>query len=381
MTFAGSGVGELPVTWLRARTYRVPTATFGRAEPETDGTARWEATGVLVVQAGAADQTGLGFAYTDPCTLDLVRGNLADQVLGHPALDTARAFWSMAGALRNTGWPGVAASAISAVDIALHDLSARLLGVPLTQLLGGARSGVRGYGSGGFTSYSCAQLQRQLADWAGEGMTAVKMKVGSDPAADVARVRAARQAIGDRVELFVDANGAYSRKQALGLAEQFTEFGVTWLEEPVSSDDLAGLRLIRDRGPAGMQIAAGEYGYTPPYFAAMLAAGAVDTLQADATRCGGVTGFLNAAAQAQAAGVPLSAHTAPALHAQLGAALPNVVHVEDFHDHRRIEALLFDGVPVRRDGRIWPDRSRPGLGLDFKAADAAPYLLAEWSSS
>src|SRR5262249_46787321 len=155
-------------------------------------------------------------------------------------------------------------------------------------------SGISVYGSGGFTSYSIAQLQAQLGTWAGDGISKVKMKVGSSPKDDVDRVRAARQVIGTRAELFVDANGAYTRKQALDFADRFAVYDVRWFEEPVSSDDLEGLRLIRNRAPAVMNIAAGEYGYETTYFRRMLDAGAVDVLQADATRCAGVTGFLEA---------------------------------------------------------------------------------------
>jgi len=164
------------------------------------------------------------------------------------------------------------------------DLKARLLDLPLITLLGAVRANVPVYGSGGFTSYSMAQLQEQLGGWVADGISRVKMKIGRQPASDLDRVRAAREAIGPGAELFVDANGAYTRKQALATACAFTEFDVSWFEEPVSSDDLDGLRLLRDRAPAGMEIAAGEYGYDLFYFRRMLEAGAVDVLQADATR-------------------------------------------------------------------------------------------------
>src|SRR5439155_12945794 len=137
--------------------------------------------------------------------------------------------------------------------------------------------------------------QAQLHGWVRQGIGRVKMKVGASPSSDPSRVRAARAAVGDEVQLMVDANGAYGRKQALQLAAVFAESGVEWFEEPVSSDDLEGLRFIRERAPAVMQIAAGEYGYDAFYFLQMLQAGAVDVLQADATRCLGVTGFISAA--------------------------------------------------------------------------------------
>jgi L-alanine-DL-glutamate epimerase-like enolase superfamily enzyme len=288
----------------------------------------------------------------------------------------AAAHHGMLAAVRNLGRPGLASAAISAVDTALWDLKARLLGLPLSALLGEVRDSVAAYGSGGFTTYDDRQLTGQLAGWGDRGIRDVKMKVGAFPEDDARRVRVARQAIGPDAGLYVDANGAYTVKQALAFADVFAEQGVVWFEEPVSSDDLAGLRLIRDRGPAGMEIAAGEYGYDPVYFRRMLEAGAVDVLQADATRCGGVTGFLTADALAEAHGRPLSAHTAPSLHAHLCCAARRARNVEYFHDHARIEEMLFDGAIAPVQGRLAPDRSVPGLGLTFRRRDAERFAVS-----
>jgi L-alanine-DL-glutamate epimerase-like enolase superfamily enzyme len=260
--------------------------------------------------------------------------------------------------------------AISAVDCALWDLKARLLNLPLVTLLGQVRDAAPIYGSGGFTSYSDRQLTNQLSGWVKRGIKRVKIKIGRDAIRDVERVRVARKAISPETELYVDANGAYSRKQALMQAERFAPFGVTWFEEPVSSDDLAGLRLLRDGVPSGMEIAAGEYGYDVFYFHNMLAAGAVDVQQADVTRCGGITGFLQVAALCQAHNIPLSAHTAPALHTHVACAVNPFKNVEYFHDHARIEAMFFDGLPQLVDGELRPDLSRLGNGLELKRADA-----------
>jgi L-alanine-DL-glutamate epimerase-like enolase superfamily enzyme len=240
-------------------------------------------------------------------------------------------------------------------------------------LLGAARETVPVYASGGFTSYDSDALVEQLTRWLTDGNDQVKIKVGRSPPDDVARVRAARRAIGPDVGLFVDANGAYTTKQALALAEEFAQSAVSWFEEPVSSDDLDGLRLLRERAPATIEIAAGEYGYDPAYFRRMLAAGAVDVLQADATRCLGISGFLAASALADAFAVPLSAHTAPALHVHVCCGVQNVRHLEWFHDHVRLERLLFDGIVEPERGRLRPDLSRLGHGLELKQADAQRY--------
>lgn len=375
-----AGSASAPVERLAVSTYVVPTESFGETVAESDGTAVWDSTGVVVVELEAGGATGLGYAYGSPAALEIIRSTLAGCVLGTDAMDATRTYWAMARALRNTGWGGVTATALSAIDVALHDLRGRLLEVSLVRLLGGARDEIEAYGSGGFTSYSIPQLQQQLGGWAADGFRAVKMKVGTHPESDLERVRAAREAIGEDVELFVDANGAYERAQALRFAEQYAELGVTWFEEPVSSDDLEGLRLLRDRAPGGMRIAAGEYGYTPAYFARMLGAGAVHVLQADATRCGGPTGFLLAAALAVSNGVPSSAHTAPSIHASVASAAEGAINVEYFHDHARIESTFFDGAVPVSEGMLRPDRSAPGLGLTFRRTDAEQYLSGRWEN-
>ena len=284
------------------------------------------------------------------------------------------ACWSeMRHAIRNLGRPGICSMAIAAVDSALWDLKAKLLNLPLVSLLGAAQPSVEIYGSGGFTSYSVEQLQKQLGGWVEQGIKAVKMKIGRDPEKDVARVKAAREAIGADAALYVDANGAYSRKQALAMAEKFAEFDVSWFEEPVTSDDLEGLRLIRDRAPAGMDIAAGEYGYDLVYFKRMLDAEAVDVQQADASRCAGISEFLRVGALCDAANMPMSAHTSPSLHLHPCCALSRLRNIEYFHDHVRIENMFFDGVIQPVGGRLQPDLSRPGMGLEFKKADAERY--------
>jgi L-alanine-DL-glutamate epimerase-like enolase superfamily enzyme len=362
--------GAKPVVeQLTARAFTVPTDA-----PEADGTLSWDATTLVVVEARSSGHTGVGYSYAADAAAPLVSALLTEAVVGRDALSPPAAWAATRRAVRNIGYPGVASSAISAVDVALWDLKARLLGVALSTLLGRVRERVPVYGSGGFTTYTPEQMQRQLAGWVAQGIGAVKMKVGSEPDRDPERVRHARRVIGDGFELFVDANGAYSRKQALALAETFAgEAGVSWFEEPVSSDDLDGLRLLRDRAPAGMEIAAGEYGYDLFYFRRMLDAGAVDVLQADVTRCGGITQLLQVAALCAARGLRLSAHTSPALHAHVCAAIEPLAHVEYFHDHARIEELLFDGAPPLREGALCPDPTVPGMGLSLRKGEAERY--------
>jgi L-alanine-DL-glutamate epimerase-like enolase superfamily enzyme len=355
---------------VTARAFEVPTD-----RPEADGTLTWDRTTLVVVEVGAGAATGLGYTYADASLLGLIDQKLAPVVVGREALDIPGATAALWHSIRNLGRPGLAATAISAIDLALFDLKAKLLGLPLASLLERAQERVAIYGGGGFTNYSDVQLCRQLAGWIErEGSRWTKMKIGTEPQRDAARVRTARQAIGDH-GLFVDANGAFTIKQALDLAEKFAEQEVTWFEEPVSSDDLAGLELMRRSAPAGMDIAAGEYGNTLDDLSRLTAGPAVDVLQADVTRCGGVTGFLHVGALSAARHIELSGHCAPAAHLHVACAIPHVRHLEWFHDHVRIERMLFDGAPQPRNGAITPDLTRSGLGLSLKECDAERFRV------
>jgi L-alanine-DL-glutamate epimerase-like enolase superfamily enzyme len=362
---------EVEVEGLQVAAFEVPTE-----EPESDGTLEWTSTTIIVVEAQGGGETGLGYSYGDVASAQLVSSKLANAVVGADALCPPAAWQRMQTAIRNAGRPGIGAIGVSAVDIALWDLKARLLGVCLADALPRYRARVPVYGSGGFCSYSNRPLAEHLSGWVEEGIGRVKIKVAREPARDPERLAAARDAIGAETELFVDANGAYTRKQALEWAQRFRDgWGVSYLEEPVTSEDLRGLRLLRDQGPPGLAIAAGEYGWDLPYFADMLAAEAVDILQADVTRCGGITNLIRVDGLCKAQALSLSAHCAPAVSAHACCALETLVHLEHFHDHVRLEGMLFDGTLDPVDGWLEPDRSRPGLGLELRRSDAARFAL------
>jgi L-alanine-DL-glutamate epimerase-like enolase superfamily enzyme len=361
---------KITIDNLNVSAFKIPTDS-----PEQDGTYEWDSTTLVIVNVSGGGKNGLGYSYADTATAKLIDDKLKQVVVGRDAMSVQGARLAMLHSIRNLGRPGICSMAMSAVDTALWDLKARLLDLPLVTLLGQVRNEIPIYGSGGFTNYSNKQLQEQLHGWVQQGIPRVKMKIGRDAKADQKRVAVAREAIGENVDLFVDANGAYSRKKALTQARAFKEFNVSWFEEPVSSDDVEGLRFIREHAPERMEIAAGEYGYDIEYFRRMLEAGAVDVLQADATRCGGFTGFLQAATLCEAHHVPLSAHCAPALHLHVACAARTFLHAEYFHDHVRIERMLFDGVPEPVNGTLAPDLSQPGLGLILKSADAHKFAV------
>lgn len=362
---AGDNIQELKVS-----AYTVPTDS-----PESDGTLVWDSTTLVLVELTAQNYAGLGYTYASPAIASYIVKKLKPVVVGEIPLDIGRLHEAMLTAIRNDGQCGLAMMALSAVDIALWDLKAKILKLPLCDLIGRATDKVKVYGSGGFTSYSNAKLTQQLSDWAERGFSAVKMKIGRQAEKDPDRIAAARQAIGDSVLLFVDANGGYEAKQALAIAEKFSVSDVSWFEEPVSSNDPAGLHFIREQIDPKIHIAAGEYGFTSKDFMDLLQSGAVDVLQADATRCGGITGFLNAGRLAEAFNMPFSFHCAPSLHLHAALCLPKHWIGEYFHDHARIENLFFDGAPQPDAGYLKPDLSQPGLGLTFKQQDAKAYML------
>jgi L-alanine-DL-glutamate epimerase-like enolase superfamily enzyme len=363
---------EPPVQEITTAVYVIPTDA-----PEADGTLTWDATTMVLACARAGTEQGIGWTYGAAAAQSVITDLLAGAVTGHSAMDVPAANEVMARAVRNVGRPGIAATAISAVDIALWDLKSRLLGWPLAGLLGQAQGSVVVYGSGGFTSYDEGQTREQLAGWVEKDhIPRVKIKIGESWGAredrDLERVALAREVIGPDTELYVDANGGYTAGQAVRVADRMAaEFGVSWFEEPVSSQDLAGLAAVRRQ--VLPDVAAGEYSWSLADSARLIAAGAVDCLQLDVTRCGGITEFLRGSALAAAHNLQVSGHCAPNLHARVGIAVPNLRHVEYFHDHQRIERLFFDGALDPDGGTLTPDPGQPGLGLTLRASDAERY--------
>jgi L-alanine-DL-glutamate epimerase-like enolase superfamily enzyme len=356
--------------------YTIPTET-----PEADGTATWKSTTIVIAELSAAGKSGLGYTYSHQSAAVAARDLIESEVAGKNAFEIPGIHHALDVFCRNWGRPGLASTAISAIDIALWDLKARLLDRPLAELLGKARDSIPGYGSGGFTSYTDAQLLEQLTHWAREGFAAVKMKIGRNAADDVRRIKAVCHALKGKAELFIDANGAYDRKLALLVSEQVGDLDVRWFEEPVSSDDREGLRLLVERTPARMKIAAGEYIYVLDDARLLIQAQAVDVLQADATRCGGVTNFLKIASLCEAFHLPLSAHTAPSIHAPLCCAAIPALNLEYFFDHQRVEQMLFDGAIRPDKGQLRPNEPEPGLGLTLKRKDAEQFAVFNWHSA
>jgi L-alanine-DL-glutamate epimerase-like enolase superfamily enzyme len=366
-------MAENPIDALSVTAYTVPTDGA-----EADGTYAWDSTTVVLVQARSRETTGIGWTYGPTACATVIRDSLAHVVEGRDALDIGGSFAAMVRAVRNAGRPGAVGYAISAVDVALWDLKARLLHLPLHRLLGAVHDDVPVYGSGGFTTYDERRLHEQLEYWTLEQrIPRVKIKVaeswGTQASRDLSRMRQARNVIGDDAELYVDANGGYTRKQAIRVMDAVADLDIRWLEEPVSSDDLEGLRQIRDS--VRPDVTAGEYGYDLFYFRRMCQAGAVDCLQADVSRCGGITEWLRVAAVAASHNLQISGHCGPHLHAHVAAATPNLRHLEWFHDHVRIESLFFEGTLDPTGGTLHPDPNTPGNGLILRRGDIERYRV------
>ena len=343
---------------LDVATYTVPTDG-----PEADGTLRWDATTVVVVHARASDIAGVGWTYSSPAAAAVVSEHLTATVVGRDPFDVTGAWEAMHRACRNYGTRGLVMQALSAVDIALWDLKARLRNQALAEVFGQTRTAVPIYGSGGFTNLDERQLGHHVDQWKRAGCTAMKVKIGQDwggdVARDLARVDQLRDMAGDDVHLMVDANGAYTRGQARRVGAALDDRGVVWFEEPVSSDDVEGLDYLRRA--LRCDVAAGEY--VADLYDARRLIPVVDCLQLDLTRCGGYSGWLAGATLAAAHNLEVSAHCAPALHTPAAAATPNFRHIEYFIDHARLEPVLFDGVVEPADGHLHPQTSRAGHGM------------------
>src|SRR5947209_232115 len=184
---------EASIDNVKARAYTIPTD-----KPEADGTIAWSSTTLVVVEVSGGNRVGLGYTYSSDCIPRLIETLLSSAIKGLDAMNPPMAWRAMQHAVRNLGREGLVATAISAVDAALHDLKARILDMPLATVLGSYRDAVPIYGSGGFTTYTESELRTQLAGWVWrDGCAFVKMKVGTDPESDPRRVAVAKEAIGD----------------------------------------------------------------------------------------------------------------------------------------------------------------------------------------
>lgn len=342
------------------KSFSLPTKT-----PEADGTLSWNKTTLVTVELTENAVTGLGYTYADEATAHFLVEHALPVLRGLASADHFRALEIVKKKFRNLSNAGVSSLALSALDIAFWDLRARLLGISFADLLGKKRDSVPFYGSGLFMNLSEEELKAQIESFRILGCRSFKMKIGAGYKEDLERVALVRSLVGEDAALFVDANGAYDPRTGLALAFELPRFGVSWFEEPVTSDDDTGMRFLRDHFPPSVRFVAGEYCHQDHDFLRLLARGLVDVIQVDATRSEGVTGALRASALAHAFNVPLSTHCAPLLSGNLGLVLDQLSIAEGFIDHLRLEEECFEHLGQFVDGAYYPGENQLGFGWEL----------------
>ena len=313
------------------------------------------------------DEGTQGFSYLNApgAIRSLIEDNLKDILIGRTPFETEAIWTEMFWRVRGYGRKGLAFQAISGLDIALWDLKGKALDKPLYKVLGAAHESVPAYGSGGWTNYSTEELVAEQSGYVEMGFLRIKMKVGKDfgqnESADMARLGAVRRAVGDDVEIYVDANNGYYAKQAIRMSHQFEEFGVAWFEEPVLADDIEGLAAVSRA--TDIPVATGEHEYTKYGFKDLIARGGADIVQPDIGRVGGVTEWMKVGHLAHAFNLPVAPHAYSLLHLHCAMATPNLKVVEILGGEMKSWPFLFDEVPPVVEGMWKPFEDRPGLGL------------------
>lgn len=280
----------------------------------------------------------------------------------------------LASATKMRGRKGLVLYVLSAVDLALWDHLGRIASQPVFRLLGGGAGPIPVYLTGGWLSYSEAELCEEAEGAVRAGIPGYKMKVGSgDVRVDARRAEKVRAVLGDGRRLMVDANQRFDLRAALEVADALKDLGVTWLEEPVLTDDLEALRELGRRSP--IPIAAGENEYTRLGFRTLIETRALSYVQPDVQRVGGVTEWLRAATLAGTASLPITPHLAHEYHVHVMAATPNAFWIEFFD---WAPADLFAEVAEVRNGAIAPPE-RPGFGVAFTPEALKRYAVPQAS--
>jgi L-alanine-DL-glutamate epimerase-like enolase superfamily enzyme len=358
----------MTIAALQADHYRVPLPVA--VSDSTHGL--MEAFELITVRVRDQDGVeGLGYTYTvgagGGAVHSLIARDLAPLLAGEDASRIEALWQKMWWGVHYVGRGGLAAHAISAIDIALWDLAAKRQEVPLWRLLGGHDPRVPAYAGGIDLQFPLEQLLRQTEDNLAKGFRAIKMKVGRERLAeDVARVKAMRELLGPDVPLMVDANMRWSVDQAIRAARALAAHEVFWLEEPTIPDDVPGhARIVRD---GGLPIAAGENLHTIYEFQALIAAGGVTFPEPDLSNCGGVSAWLKVARLAEAANLPVTSHGVHDLHVHLLAAVPNASYLEA-HGFG-LERFMAEPLRLEDGKAIAPERPGHGVELDWPALDA-----------
>jgi L-alanine-DL-glutamate epimerase-like enolase superfamily enzyme len=318
-----------------------------------------------------------GFGVGIPESKATIEGPLKNVLVGQDPLCHEKLWEDMFWKVRGYGRKGIAFCAISSLDIALWDLKAKVFGVPLYRLLGPYTDTVPIYGSGGWTSFDEAELVREQTGYVERGIPRVKMKVaidfGKDEAQDIRRLAAVRKAVGDDVEIFVDANNGYYARQAIAMSKRFEQYDVRWFEEPVLADDIQGLATISRA--TTIPVATGEHEYTKYGFKELITQGGADIVQPDVGRVGGVTEWMKVAHLAHAFNLPVAPHAVQLVHLHLACATPNLRVVEYLGVSEETDKIFFTEFPEPKNGMWSPYPDRPGLGLELDPKAVEKYRV------
>jgi L-talarate/galactarate dehydratase len=307
--------------------------------------------------------TGVGFSYAKraggPAQFAHAR-EVAPDLIGEDPSDIGRLWTKLVWAGASVGRSGAATQALAAIDVALWDLKAKRAGLPLAKLLGAHRDSVRCYNtSGGFLHESVEQVKDNAVRTLESGIGGIKIKVGQpDWREDLRRVAAVREHIGDAVPLMVDANQQWDRPTAMRMGKALEEFDLVWIEEPLDAYDAEGhAELARALTTA---VASGEMLTSVAEHNELIRHRAVDILQPDAPRIGGITQFLKLATLADHANLGLAPHYAMEIHVHLAAAYP----AEPWVEHFDWLYPLFNERLETSGGRMHLS-GRPGLGISL----------------
>jgi len=334
--------------------------------------------GQIVVRVVTEDGLdGFGMTFGEPVA-EYIEKNLAEEVVGKDPLANEDIWNDMFRAIRSSGRKGAAMLAISAIDIAIWDLRGKILGQPIYKLLGGTKRKIPAYASVGFLSMPDDEVVEKSLEYVADGYKTLKIKVGYDNGenikADVSRVAKVRRAVGDDIELIVDANGIYDCASAIRFLHAADDLGICLFEEPVHADDIAGLRRIRDA--ALVPVASGENEYTKYGCRDLLLAEAVDVLQFDITRVGGFTDMVKVSAMTQAWNLKIAPHFWPQVSAHMMSPAPHGLYLEVFPTapSERPGGNIITNQPPIIDGH-YEIPEAPGLGLDFDLDFLAQYRV------
>lgn len=307
--------------------------------------------------------TGIGPARSGALDKALIEELLKPYVVGEDPLNSERIWEKMYWASLQYGRRGAAISAISTIDIAIWDLKGKILNQPVHKLLGGHRDTVPSYGSGINLNYTREELVEEMTAYVESGFKMVKMKIGRrDPDDDLERVKLVREAIGPDVDLALDVNNGWSVKTAIRMAGKLEKYDIYWLEEPILADEIDNLSRLADE--TSIPIAVGENHYTKWEFKELMERGAMEIVQADIGKCGGVTEFIKIAAMADAYGLPVCPHHTEYVDAPLVAAIPNGLFHEYIREWFGPMGQLFVDPIKPENGEISPS-NKPGFGIEL----------------